>query len=80
MDNERLLKQITIMCVSVSFAFVIFITPSVILLIGKVHWQQKDSYKIMKAINNLLVYCNHSINCYLYLIIGRKFRSEVGVY
>ncbi len=64
------------MCVGVSFAFVLFVTPSVILLIGKVHWQECPSYVVMKAINNLLVYCNHSINCYLYLVIGRSFRSH----
>ena len=75
-QSDKLLKQITFMCVSVSFAFVIFIAPSVILLIGKVHWQTYDSYYLTKSINNLLVYCNHSINCYLYLLTGKKFRDE----
>ena len=75
-QSDKLLKQITFMCVSVSFAFVIFIAPSVILLIGKVHWQKYKSYALTKSINNLLVYCNHSINCYLYLLTGKKFRDE----
>ena len=75
-QSDQLLKQITFMCVSVSFAFVIFIAPSVILLIGKVYWQKYESYHLTKSINNLLVYCNHSINCYLYLLTGRKFRDE----
>ncbi len=76
-EAETLLKQITFMCVSVSFAFIIFITPSVILLIGKVHWQQYTMYSSMKAVNNLFVYCNHSINCYIYLLINKKFRKEM---
>ncbi len=75
-QSDKLLKQITFMCVSVSFAFVIFIAPSVILLIGKVHWQQYRAYDLTKSVNNLLVYCNHSINCYLYLLTGKKFRDE----
>ncbi len=76
-EAETLLKHITFMCVSVSAAFIIFITPSVILLIGKVHWQQYAMYGSMKAVNNLCVYCNHSINCYIYLIINKKFRKEM---
>ncbi len=75
-QSDKLLKQITFMCVSVSFAFVIFIAPSVILLIGKVHWQHYEAYQLTKSINNLLVYCNHSINCYLYILTGKKFRDE----
>lgn len=75
-QQDTLLKQITFMCVSVSFAFIIFIAPSVILLIGKAQWQYNQTYKITKAVNNLLVYCNHSINCYLYLCTGKRFRQE----
>ena len=75
-QSDILLKQITLMCVSVSFAFIIFIAPSVILLVGKVYWQQYESYQPIKSINNLFVYCNHSINFYLYLLTGKKFRDE----
>ena len=75
--------QTIIMCVSVSVAFVILVTPSLIIYIGKPYWSScggqghNYSYKIAKAVSNQLSYVNHSINFLLYCITAKKFRDEV---
>lgn len=76
--KETTYKQMTMMCLSASFAFLVFITPSIVLLIGKPYWDNEDdAYIIAKAINNQLTYVNHSINFFLYCISGARFRSEL---
>lgn len=77
-------RQTTVMCLSVSFAFLICILPSIILLIGKMRWndagaplQTRLAYQRAKAVNNMMVYVNHSINFILYCLTGRKFREEL---
>jgi hypothetical protein len=79
-------RQTTLMCLSVSFAFLACILPSIILLIGKPHWSVSPpataatrlAYKRAKAVNNMLVYVNHSINFILYCLTGRRFRDELS--
>lgn len=77
-------RQTTIMCLSVSAAFLVTVTPTIILLIGKPYWRgrtakpsAKTAYDIAKAINNQLFCVNHSINFWLYCITGEAFRDEL---
>ena len=70
--------QTAIMCISVSLLFLVTITPSMVLLIGKPYWDEKSSsYKISKAIANLVVYLNHSLNFFMYCLSGTRFRGEL---
>ena len=72
--------HVTIMCLTMSVAFVVFIVPTMILLVGKPYWRVKAEsayrYAIAKAISNQLYFVNHSINFYLYLLTVRSFRVE----
>lgn len=77
---SALTQQVTIMCLCASFSFIIFMTPSFILFIGKPYWNDpasKKHYLIAKAVNNQLMYINNSINFYLYLFSGERFRRSV---
>jgi len=47
--------QMTTMCLSASFCFLVCISPSIVLLIGKPYWNKpptRHSYKV--------VYCNYA--------------------
>ena len=81
---ERQFSQATIMCLSASFMFLITITPSIVLLIGKPYWTKLDfdyvynyKYAAAKAISNVMVYLNHSLTFFLYCMTGRRFREEL---
>ena len=72
-------RQTTLMCLSISFAFLILVTPSIVLLIGKPYWKHRTNaaYKNAKAIGNFLSFLNHCINFFLYCVAGRRFRHEL---
>ncbi|KAK2148109.1 hypothetical protein LSH36_515g01063 [Paralvinella palmiformis] len=76
-QSDRTLIQMTIMCLSASFAFLVCVAPSIVLLIGRPYWQDTSWYSIVKDINNQLVYVNHSINFFLYCLTGKRFRHEL---
>ncbi|ELU09778.1 hypothetical protein CAPTEDRAFT_169933 [Capitella teleta] len=73
-NSDRQLFQMSLMCLSASFSFLVCITPSIILLIGRPHWTGSTAYDISKGISNQLVYVNHSINFFLYCVTGKRFR------
>lgn len=72
-----------VLCLSASFTFLVCIVPSIVLLIGKPYWTHSGhgnaAYDISKAVCNLLVYVNHSINFFLYCMTGGRFRHEFVV-
>ena len=72
-------RQTTFMCLGISFAFLICMAPSIVLLIGKPYWKHRTNtaYSISKAISNFLVFVNHSINFILYCVTGQRFRDEL---
>jgi len=72
-------RQTTLMCLSISIAFLICIAPSIVLLIGKPYWKHRTNtaYKNSKAISNFLVFVNHFINFFLYCVTGQLFRDEL---
>ena len=72
-------RQTTLMCLSISFAFLICMAPSIVLLIGKPYWKHRSklAYENAKAICNLLGFVNHCINFFLYCVTGRRFRQEL---
>lgn len=78
-DKAKTFKQTTMMCLSVSFVFLLCVIPSIVVLIGKPHWTKYPNYayEVAKAVSNQLAYFNHSINFFLYCLTGQKFRSEL---
>jgi len=73
-------RQTTFMCLGISFAFLICVAPSIVLLIGKPYWKRASavSYENVKAICNCLGFVNHAINFILYCVTGRRFRQELA--
>jgi len=67
------------MCLGISFAFLICVAPSIVLLIGKPFWKHRTNvaYQNAKAISNFLGFLNHCINFFLYCVTGRHFRQEL---
>lgn len=79
--KDKALVQMTAMCLSASFCFLLCITPSIVLLIGRPYWTSSEHpnsvYFICKSVSNQLVYVNHSANFFLYCLTGRRFRQEL---
>lgn len=82
--TERKYSQTTLMCISVSILFLVTITPSIVLVIGRPYWDTKERkgepnymYLTAKGINNALVFMNHSLNFFLYCLTGRRFREQL---
>jgi hypothetical protein len=76
--NTRLLSQMTVMCLSISVAFLILLAPSIVLLIGKPYWKPDcRPYKNVKAVASLMMYVHHSCNFFLYCLTGSAFREEL---
>ncbi|KAK2144073.1 hypothetical protein LSH36_788g01007 [Paralvinella palmiformis] len=75
--ERQVLRSTTVMCLSVSFTFLVLVTPNIALLIGKKHWQGNATYRYARAIASQLVYINHSINFMLYALTGSRFREEL---
>ena len=77
---EAAAQQITIMCLVISLSFFVFIMPTMILLVGKPHFKttvtSTAKYRIARAVNNQLLYINHSINFYLYFLTCPSFREQ----
>nr|AKQ63011.1 orphan G-protein coupled receptor 1 [Platynereis dumerilii] len=71
-------SQTTLMCVGVSFLFLLTTTPSVVMYIGRSEWDKShtDAYEVAKAVTNVLVYLNHSLNFFVYCMSGKRFRRE----
>lgn len=80
-SHDRHIFQMTAMCLSASFSFLVCVTPSMILLIGKPYWTKRGSnnsaYEIAKAINNQMYYIVHSVNFFLYCVAGKRFRDSL---
>jgi len=73
------LRQTSFMCLGISFAFLVCVAPSIVLLIGKPYWKHhtNEPYKHAKAVSNFLVFVNHCVNFFLYCVTGQRFRDEL---
>lgn len=81
-SSDWQLFQTTAMCLGASFTFLICITPTMVLLIGKPYWTMNGPntvYEIAKTVSNQLLYLNNSVNFFLYCITGKKFRETLGL-
>jgi len=76
--SDRSMIQMTTMCLSASFCFLICITPSIVLIIGRPYWDKTTPYELAKGVSNFFTYINHSVNFFLYCVTGRKFRRQLA--
>jgi hypothetical protein len=79
-SKKATFTQTTLMCLSASLAFVVCVTPSIVLTIGRVHWidgPHKEVYFLAKVITHQLSCLNHAINFSLYCLSGQRFRQQL---
>ncbi|XP_059164420.1 thyrotropin-releasing hormone receptor-like [Physella acuta] len=75
--------RLTILLLTVSFTFLVFTFPNNIFISFSHVWNQADStvyrakLNVARAIAELLMYANHSINFFLYCATGNKFRQQI---
>ena len=76
--------KLTVMLLTVSFAFLLTTLPMNVSLIVTAFWQQYQNtlrqiaqFKLAKTVAELLMYVNHSINFFLYCATGQKFRQQI---
>lgn len=89
MPNQRNRAQesslkLTVMLLTISFAFLLTTLPMNISLIVTAFFNQYHNdyhlvsrFKLARTITELLMYVNHSMNFYLYCATGQKFRHEL---
>ena len=76
-------RRLTVMLLTVSFAFVITTLPQSAMLIyvpfrpANLSIDSIMILRLIQTISELLMYTNHSINFYLYCATGRKFRHQL---
>ena len=80
-NAERNFRQTTFMCLAVSVAFFVCVTPNFALLVGRPYWKaavsDRSALDVTDAVDNILLYVNHSVNFFLYCLTGKVFREEL---
>ena len=74
--------QTSLMCIAASLAFVVCVTPSIVLTMGRHRWKfagglTQTAYFASRAIVHQLSCLNHAVNFFLYCITGQRFRTEL---
>ena len=76
--------KVTVMLLSISFTFLITTLPMNVTIITTAFSGSYaptlalgTKFKLARTISELLMYTNHSINFFLYLLTGQKFRQQL---
>ena len=76
--------KLTVMLLTISFAFLLTTLPANIALIASNVWtpnpqdlHELAQFRLFRTMTELLMYLNHSCNFYLYCASGRKFRVHL---
>ena len=74
--------QTSLMCIAASIAFVVCVTPSIVLTMGRHRWKfdgglTQTAYFASRAVVHQLSCLNHAVNFFLYCVTGQRFRSEL---
>ena len=74
--------QTSLMCIAASLAFVVCVTPSIVLTMGRHRWIDaggftQRAYFVSRAVMHQLACLNHAVNFFLYCITGQRFRTEL---
>ena len=80
-DDSSNVKQLTTMCLSVSFTFLVLVTPAISVLVARKYWVKTSHDKaidyLLSKVSNLLIFVNNCTNFFLYSLTGTKFRLEL---
>ena len=84
-QHKRPLKdsgKLTIMLLTISFAFLLTTLPMNISSISTIFMSSKDipsmvRFRLCRTISEMLMYANHSVNFFLYCATGKKFREQL---
>ena len=79
--NSARVNSMTAMLLTVTFTFVLLMTPLTLYLIGQNYWWEyqhyhDSSFRIYWAAAHQLMYMNNAINFLLYYVSGNRFRKE----
>lgn len=75
-------SQTSLMCIAASLAFVVCVTPSIVLTMGRYRWKNaggftQTAYHFSRAVVHQLACLNHAVNFFLYCVTGQRFRTEL---
>ena len=76
--------RITVMLLTISFTFLLTTLPMNVTMIvtsfaaSDASMEQAVKFKFARTVTELLMYTNHSINFFLYLLTGHKFRQQLA--
>lgn len=81
-SRDSVVTQTSLMCIAASLAFVVCVTPSIVLTMGRHRWQDaggftQAAYHASRAVVHQLACLNHAVNFFLYCITGQRFRTEL---
>ncbi|KAK2191321.1 hypothetical protein NP493_54g02030 [Ridgeia piscesae] len=76
--RDSIVRHTTVMCLAVSFVFIICVVPAHVFYITIPNWPMslQNQYAVLGCLL-LLRYTNHAINFFLYCLMGAHFRSEL---
>ena len=76
--SDLIIRHTTVMCLAVSFAFVVCVVPVHIFYVIFPNWPMslQNQYDAMESLV-LLRYANHAVNFFLYSLAGAHFRCEL---
>ena len=78
--RDSIVKHTTVMCLAVSFAFFVCVSPAYVFYVTMPNWPTtlQNQYDILSSLV-LLRYANHAVNFVLYSLAGAHFRCELVV-
>ncbi|KAK2167965.1 hypothetical protein NP493_1248g02029 [Ridgeia piscesae] len=76
--RDLIVRHTTVMCLAVSFAFVVCVFPVPVFYVTIPNWPMplQDQFDILQCLL-LLRYANHAVNFFLYSLTGAHFRCEL---
>ena len=76
--RDTIVRHTTVMCLAVSFAFILCVVPAHVFQVNIPNWPMtlNNQYDAMWCLL-LLRYANHAINLFLYSLTGAHFRCEL---
>ncbi|KAK2175617.1 hypothetical protein NP493_718g00003 [Ridgeia piscesae] len=76
--RDSIVRHTTVMCLAVSFAFIVCIAPVHVFYVTIPNWPMslQDQYLVLRSLV-LLRYTNHAVNFFLYSLTGAHFRCEL---
>ncbi|KAK2175613.1 hypothetical protein NP493_718g00012 [Ridgeia piscesae] len=76
--RDSIVRHTTVMCLAVSFAFIVCVVPAHVFHVIKPNWPMslRNQDDVLRSLL-LLRYANHAVNFFLYSLTGAQFRCEL---